>query len=183
MKRTRLVKKNKDANVFISRQSQIFLCDVSLLEIPSPNWNLTWRLNKYFFRDGKVIKKGETKVPGDRTLKIFRTPIISSSVFSVTLTTFSQKIFWSKSFFSPRRYLTNFVLEMDSLRSKRKFAGKNRKIHEESWSSNQSRDSTFATIQEDYITQVSEEIEGGWQRDCLRTSVGQKLAFWALCRS
>ena len=49
---------------------------------------------------------------------------------------------------------------MESLRSKRKLAGLNKKNNEEHPRSNLARDTIVPGAQEDYITQVSEEIEG-----------------------
>ena len=49
---------------------------------------------------------------------------------------------------------------MAALRNKRKLATINRKNHEEHSRNSQARDTKIARIQEDFITQVSEEIEG-----------------------
>ena len=49
---------------------------------------------------------------------------------------------------------------MATLRNKRKLAAINRDNHEEYPGDNQARDTNVPRVQEDYITQVSEEIEG-----------------------
>ena len=61
-------------------------------------------------------------------------------------------------------------------RNKRKLVALNRENCEEHPKSNLEQKSGAPRSQEDYITQVSEEIEGGSQKGCQRSSVEQKTA-------
>ena len=61
-------------------------------------------------------------------------------------------------------------------RNKRKLAALNKENCEEHPRSNLAQNSSAPRSQEDYITQVSEEIEGS-QKGCQRSSVERKTAF------
>ena len=45
------------------------------------------------------------------------------------------------------------------------------------------RDTDVPGVNEEYIIQVSEEIEGKLPKNCLRSLAGQRVGFWALCRN
>ena len=68
---------------------------------------------------------------------------------------------------------------MVTLRNEGKLATLNKENSEEHPRSNLARNSNVPRSQEDYITQVSEEIEESSQRSCLKSLVGRKTAFWA----
>ena len=71
-------------------------------------------------------------------------------------------------------------LEMATLRNKRRVAAVSRETQEHPRHS-QSQNTSFPGITEEYITQVSEEIEGNVTKNCLRNSAGQSPASWELC--
>ena len=62
-------------------------------------------------------------------------------------------------------------------RNKRKLAALNKENCEEHPRSNLAQNSNFPRSQEDYITQVSEEIEGRVTKSCQKSSVVQKTAY------
>ena len=62
-------------------------------------------------------------------------------------------------------------------RNKRKLAALNKENCEKHPRSNLAQNSNAPRSQEEYITQVSEEIEGGSQKGCQRSSGEQKTAF------
>ena len=66
---------------------------------------------------------------------------------------------------------------METLRNKRKLAALNKENCEEHPRSNLPQNSNVPRSQEDYITQVSEEIEGRVTKSCFRSLVGQKTAY------
>ena len=68
---------------------------------------------------------------------------------------------------------------MATLRNKRKLAAINRNNYEDHHRNNQARNTNSPRVQEKFIIQVSEEIEGRLTKNGLRSSVGQKDAFWA----
>ena len=67
-------------------------------------------------------------------------------------------------------------------RNKRKLAALNKENCEENPRSNMAQNSGAPRSQEDYITQVSEEIEGRVTKGCQRSSVEQRTAFLVLWR-
>ena len=70
---------------------------------------------------------------------------------------------------------------MATLRNRRKLAAVTRETQEENPRNGQSRNTSVPRINEEYITQVSEEIEGRViKKNCPRISAGQSPAFWAL---
>ena len=62
-------------------------------------------------------------------------------------------------------------------RNKRKLTALNMENCEEHPRSNLAQNSSAPRSQEDYITQVSDEIEGRSQKGCQKSSVEQKTAF------
>ena len=69
---------------------------------------------------------------------------------------------------------------MATLRNKRKLAAIIKENHEEHLKNSQARDTIVPRMQEDYITQVSEEIERvKWRRNCPKSLAEQRVAFWA----
>ena len=70
-----------------------------------------------------------------------------------------------------------FLVEMAILRNKRELAVLNKENCEEHPRSNLAKISIVPRSQEDYMTQVSEEIEGRVTRSCLKSSVGRKTAY------
>ena len=62
-------------------------------------------------------------------------------------------------------------------RNKRKMAALNKENCEEHPRSNLAQNSIVPRSQEDYITQVSEEIEGGVTKSCHKSSVEQKTVY------
>ena len=44
-------------------------------------------------------------------------------------------------------------------------------------------DTDVPRVNEDYIIQVLEEIDGRLPKNCLRSLAGQRVGFWALCRN
>ena len=67
---------------------------------------------------------------------------------------------------------------MATLMNKKERAATNRDNHEDLFRNNQAWITISLSIQEDYITQVSEKIEDRVTKKCFRNSVGQKLALW-----
>ena len=68
---------------------------------------------------------------------------------------------------------------MATLRNKRRSAASNRDNHEDHLRNNQARNANCLRIQDGYINQVSDEIEGKvTKKNCLRSAVGRKVAFW-----
>ena len=67
------------------------------------------------------------------------------------------------------------------MRKKRKLAAVTREAHEEHPRNGQSQDMSVPRINEEYITQNSEEIEGRITENCPRSSAGQPPAFWVPC--
>ena len=65
-------------------------------------------------------------------------------------------------------------------RNKRKLAALNKENCEENPRCNLTQNSGAPRSQEDYITQVSEEIEEGSRKSCQRSSVEQRTAFLVL---
>ena len=61
-------------------------------------------------------------------------------------------------------------------RNKRKLAALNKENCEEHPRGNLAQNSNVPRSQEDYITEVSEEIQGGTQNGCQRRSVERKTA-------
>ena len=70
---------------------------------------------------------------------------------------------------------------MATWRNKRNLAAVGRETQEEHPRSGQLRNTSVPRINEEYITQISEEIEGRITRKCPRNSAGQSPAFWLLC--
>ena len=66
---------------------------------------------------------------------------------------------------------------MATLRNKKKLAALNEEKCQEHPRSNLAQNSNVPRSQEDYIIEVSEEIEEESQRICLKSSVGQKTAY------
>ena len=66
---------------------------------------------------------------------------------------------------------------MATLRNKKKLAALNKENCEEHPRSNLAQNWNVPRSQEDYITQVSEEIRKESQRSFLRSSIGQKTAY------
>ena len=66
---------------------------------------------------------------------------------------------------------------MATLRNKRKLAALNKENSEEHPRSNLAQNPNVPRSQEDYITQVSEEIEGRVTKSCLKSSVRNKTAY------
>ena len=79
------MRKEMDGNVFISRRSRHFEVDVFLMKVIFPFCNLTWLVNNFVSRQGKVYT-GETKVPRDRTVVIVLAFLSGKFIFSATLT-------------------------------------------------------------------------------------------------
>ena len=67
-------------------------------------------------------------------------------------------------------------------RSKRKSAALNRDDHEDHLRNNQARNTNSPRFQEDDVIQLSEELKGRVTKNCLRISVGQRVAFWVPCQ-
>ena len=70
---------------------------------------------------------------------------------------------------------------MATLGNKRKLAAVTRETQEEHPRNDQSRNTSVPRIIEEYITYVSEEIEGRSLENYPRSSAGQSPAFWVLC--
>ena len=70
---------------------------------------------------------------------------------------------------------------MATLRDNRKLAAVTRETQEEHPRNGQSLNTSVPRIKEEYITQVSEEIEGRVTKNCSRSSAGRSPAFWVLC--
>ena len=71
---------------------------------------------------------------------------------------------------------------MATLRNKRKLAAVTKETQEEHSWNGQSRNTSVPRINEEYTTQVSEEIEGRVTKKlCPRSTAGQSPAFWVLC--
>ena len=62
-------------------------------------------------------------------------------------------------------------------RNKKKLAGLNKENCQEHPSSNLAQNSNVPRSQEDYITQFSEEIEGGSLKNCRKNSAERKIAY------
>ena len=75
------------------------------------------------------------------------------------------------------------LLKMATLRNKTKLAAINRENHEEHPMNFQERDTNVPRIQENYITQVSEEIEGRVIKKLSQELKKRKVTFWALSPS
>ena len=71
---------------------------------------------------------------------------------------------------------------MATLENKRKLAAMARETHEYP-SNSRSQNSSAPGISEEYMAQVSEEIEGRFRRNYPRSSAGQNPAFWVPCPS
>ena len=69
---------------------------------------------------------------------------------------------------------------MATLTNKRKLAAVSREAQEYPRNS-QSQNTSAPGITEEYIAQVSEEIEGKVTKKCPRSSAGQSPASWVLC--
>ena len=65
---------------------------------------------------------------------------------------------------------------MATLRDKRKLAAVAREVHEECFRNSQLHNTSVLTVNVDYITQVSEDIEGRVIKNFPRTSTGQRAA-------
>ena len=68
---------------------------------------------------------------------------------------------------------------MATLRNKKKLAALNKENCEENPKSNLVQNSIFPASQKDYITQVSEEIEGTVKKSCRMSSAERKTAYQA----
>ena len=71
---------------------------------------------------------------------------------------------------------------MATLRNKRMLAAVSRDT-QESARNDQSQNTFVPGMTEEYITQVSEEIEERVTKNCLRNLVGQSHVLWVLCQS
>ena len=71
-------------------------------------------------------------------------------------------------------------LKLATLRNKRKIPAINKENHEEQHTISQARDTNVPRIQEDYVTQVSEEIEGRVMKKLSGSLAERRITFWAL---
>ena len=70
---------------------------------------------------------------------------------------------------------------MATLRNKRKLAIVTKEAQVEHPRNVQSRNTSVPRINEEYITQVSEDIEGRVTKNCPWSSAGQSIALYVLC--
>ena len=71
--------------------------------------------------------------------------------------------------------------KMPTLRNKRKLAAVTRETQEELPRNGQSRNTSVLKINEEYIQQVSEDIDDRVTKKLPRGTTGQRPAFWVLC--
>ena len=167
MERTRSMKEKMVREVFISRQSRHFSFMDNLNKVLFPICTLNWRVN-IMFPSKEKVKIGETKV-----LLLLYNFVASGTVliFSKTLTACFD---WNLSFilrvdiragyiikihFSLHNW-QNFSLRfMATLRNKKKLAAVSRETPENTRNS-QSQNTLDPGMAQEYISQVSEQIEG-----------------------
>ena len=142
------MREEMEGNVFISHQSRHFRFNNLMMKVVFPTCTLTWHLNNYVSRQGR----GKSR----------RNECTEKLSYLNLLTLLTSKPFFEqfKKLFQSSTLLTIFpLLKMATLGNKEKLAAINRDTREEHPRKYQARDTNVLRYQEDYITQVSEEIE------------------------
>ena len=108
--------------------------------------------------------------------------ISTSHLFVFPTTLFNQYSSWSfnKLFHSSTLLVIFRLLKTATLRIKRKLAAISRENHREHPRNSRARDTNVRRIQEDYMTQVLEEIEGRVTKSFPRSLEERRITFWTL---
>ena len=176
--KTRSVRKQMEEKVFISAQSRRFLfVDKKFQVVFSPLCTLTWLVDNYVSHQGKSIKRRNENTTD--AIVIANTLIIFSSFLFV-----SNKCLIADKLISPitnvyqsESLFITFLVKMATLRNERKLAALDKENCRKHLRSNLAQNSNVSGSQENYIPQVSQEIESRTRKSCPRSSVERRVAF------
>ena len=123
---------------------------------------LTWPVNNFVSRQEKHVSRRNEST----RIVISGSDVNNQSSNTVKLTTINQLFFFSqaknydKNQFRRECFYLFFPSQIATLRNKRKLAAVNKDSQEEHPRKNVSRETNVPRVNEDYIAQVSKEIEG-----------------------
>ena len=157
----------RNGRIGIYRQSQHFSFIDNLIEVLFPICTLTWRVDNYVSRQGKVINRRNEGTIGSiqfctlwyHTHFLKSLTVCSRWNFSLIIRGDIRFCYRIKIQFSFQNW-QNFSLRiMATLMIKRNLAAVSRETPENTWNS-QSQNSPDPEMAQEYISQISEEVEG-----------------------